>query len=297
MSSVLGIISAFQSSDYTISTWLILGATIQSLLVALLPLNVSLLPPIALLTFRFIRGYLIANGTLPNHVAKEVALGRQTWQIPSENSPAATRGSSESVVVLVLTASFTHPNGRFSPGSQKVGEYFAAMWNDAAQNREKYGFLGNTPGLTTATDGVRQDSKGMTSVYLSYWKTLDGLHKFAHGKIHMQCQLWWERTAMVEFPHIGVGHEVYEVPAGNWENVYHNFRPFGICKFGFVACGQCIANSMQQMPSILSKPKVVRRPRAMRKSLRNGSTASDMRTERSGGLCTPGWDEKPRSVL
>ncbi|KAF2030782.1 hypothetical protein EK21DRAFT_111653 [Setomelanomma holmii] len=223
-----GILSIFEASDYTISTWLILGATIQSLLVASLPLNVALLPPITLLLFRFIRGYLIANNILPNSVAKEVILGRQTWQIPSEDNTVVAKPSSDSIVVLVLTASWTHPNGRFSPGSQKVGEYFIDMWKDAAENREKYGFLGNTPGLTTADDGVRQDTKGTTTVYLSYWKTLEGLHKFAHGNVHMQCQMWWDRTAMKEFPHIGVGHEVYEVPAGNWENVYHNFRPFGI---------------------------------------------------------------------
>jgi hypothetical protein len=47
----------------------------------------------------------------------------------------------------------------------------------------------------------------------------------------MKGQLWWERTAMKTYKHIGVMHEVYEVPAGNWENVFHNFRPFGIGKW------------------------------------------------------------------
>ncbi|KAH7076194.1 hypothetical protein FB567DRAFT_632464 [Paraphoma chrysanthemicola] len=228
MSTVLDIFSAFLPTDYTVSTWLLLGATIQSLLVALLPLKVALLPPVMLLTFRFIRGFLIANGTLPNHIAKEVTHGRQTWQIPSEDKTLATKGSTESVVVLVLAASWTHPNGKFSPGSEQMNKYFAAMWQDAAENRDLYGFLGNTPGLSTVDDGTRQDAKGMTTIFLSYWKTIEGLHKFAHGKTHMKGQLWWERSAMEEFPHIGVAHETYEVPAGNWENVYHNFRPFGL---------------------------------------------------------------------
>ncbi|KAH7063817.1 hypothetical protein BKA63DRAFT_526244 [Paraphoma chrysanthemicola] len=235
MSAVLQIFSAFLPTDYTVSTWLLLGATIQSLLVALLPLRVALLPlrvallpPVMLLAFRFIRGFLIANGTLPNDVAKEVTHGAQTWQIPSEDKSLTNKGATESVVVLVLAATWTHPNGKFSPGSEQIGKYFDAMWDDAIENRDLYGFLGNTPSLMTVDDGTRQDTKGMTTVYLSYWKTLDGLHKFAHGKAHMKGQLWWERGAMDEFPHIGVMHETYEVPAGNWENVYHNFRPFGI---------------------------------------------------------------------
>ncbi|KAF2821383.1 hypothetical protein CC86DRAFT_459045 [Ophiobolus disseminans] len=214
--------------DYTVSTWLTLGALLQCILVALLPRNVALLPPIAIFMVRFIRGYLIAKGALPNPVTKEVTHGRQTWQIPSADGTVATTGSRESIVVLVLSASFSHPNGRYSPGSKTMNDYFVAMWLDAQENREKYGYLGNTPALYTQDDGTRQDTKGSTAVYLSYWKSLEGLHRFAHAGPHMKGQLWWENGAMNNFPHLGVSHEVYEVPAGNWENVYHNFRPFGI---------------------------------------------------------------------
>lgn len=223
----------FKPTDYAISTWLTLGATIQCVLVVLLPRNVALLPPFAILAYRFIRGYLIAKGNLPNPIANEVTHGRQTWQIPSADGATATTGSSSSIVVLVLSASWSHPNGRFSPGSKNVGQYFDKMWRDANTNREKYGFLGNTASLDTQDDGVRQDTKGTTSVYLSYWKTLEGLHRFAHAGVHMKGQMWWENGAMDEFPHIGISHEIYEVPAGNWENVYHNFRPFAICKLRF----------------------------------------------------------------
>jgi hypothetical protein len=231
MSALLAAISRLRSADFNISTWLLLGATVQCALVVLLPRNIALLPPVALLFSRVLRTYLIANGTLSNPLMEDVYHGRRTWQIPSTDSTLATTGSSETIVVLVLAATWSHPNGGYSPGSDIMGPYIAKMWQDANENREKYGFLGNTPQLTAQEDASRQDTKGRTVVYLSYWKTLEGLHKFAHASPHMKGQLWWEQGGMDEFPHIGIMHEVYEVPAGNWENVFHNYRPFGICEW------------------------------------------------------------------
>ena len=89
-----------------------------------------------------------------------------------------------------------------------MGKYFDGMWADAEAQREKYGFLGNTPALETADDGSRPDAKGLQQLYLSYWKTVDGLHKFAHAEAHMKGQLWWERTGAETFPYIGVSHEL-----------------------------------------------------------------------------------------
>jgi hypothetical protein len=228
MSGFIALFKSFTSTDFTFTTWLILGATIQCFLVATLPRNLSYFPPIALLLYRYIRSYLIATGTLPNPAYNEVTHGRQTWQIPSADGTIGSAGASESIVVLVLAASWTHPNGRLSPGSEDMGKYMANMWRDAEAQRENYGFLGNTPQMVTEDDGTRQDCKGVTMVYLSYWKSLEGLYKFTHAEAHMKGQLWWERGAMEKYKHIGVAHEVYEVAAGSWENVFHSFRPFGI---------------------------------------------------------------------
>lgn len=231
ISTILTVLAKVKPADYTISTWLTLGATLQCILVSLLPRNIALLPPILFLLYRLTRGYLIATHRLPNPLEDDIALKRTTWQIPesADGSPATT-ASSSSIVVLVLAATWSHPNGSFSPGSRQLGEYFAAMWADAASNRETYGYLGNTPTMTSQDDGNRADAAGKTLLYLSYWKTLEGLHKFAHGSVHMKGQMWWDGGAMSRYTHIGMMHEVYEVPKGNWENVFHNFRPFGICK-------------------------------------------------------------------
>ncbi|KAH7374308.1 hypothetical protein BKA66DRAFT_468226 [Pyrenochaeta sp. MPI-SDFR-AT-0127] len=250
MSAFLKIFSIVRSSDYTISTWLLLGASIQCLLFASLPLNISLFPPIAFLTYRILRGYLIATGRLSNPLYDGVTHGRQTWRMPPSDGSSASTESEESIVVLVLAASWAHPNGNFSPGSAVIGQYFQSMWADAEANREKYGFLGNTPGMVTQDSGERLDERGNTTVFLSYWKSLEGLHKFAHAEPHMKGQLWWERGAMEKFPYIGVMHETYEVPKGNWENVFHNFRPFGISNAQYPVKSTNTADSLEEKKTV-----------------------------------------------
>jgi hypothetical protein len=224
----------FSPVDYRISTWLLLGATAQTLLFLALPRNVAALPPLALLLFRIIRGQLQATGYLRNPVAEGVAYGLKTAQYPEPDGTPATTPSSTSIVILVLSASFSHPNGAVSPGSIEIGNHFTKMWRDAERQRERYGYLGNTPALVAEKDklsayGTRNgDDEGKTMVWLSYWKTLDGLHEFSHAEAHKKGWLWWNGGAREEYRHIGIAHEVYEAPAGCWENIYNNFRPFGI---------------------------------------------------------------------
>lgn len=226
----------FSPFDYTISTWLLLGATLQTLLFLALPKNVAALPPVALLLFRIIRGHLQAAGYLRNPVYEGVVRGLKTAQYPNPDGTPATTPSAESIVILVLSASFAHPNGAVSPGSIEIGNHFSKMWRDAERQRERYGYLGNTPALVAEKDklgayGARNgDDEGKTMVWLSYWRTLDGLHEFSHAEAHRKGWLWWNEAKGV-YGHIGIAHEVYEAQAGAWENIYNNMRPFGIGEF------------------------------------------------------------------
>jgi hypothetical protein len=123
ISTILTVLGKVKPADYTISTWLTLGATLQCILISLLPRNIALLPPILFLLYRITRGYLVATNRLPNPLKAGIALKRTTWQIPeSTNGSPATTASSESIVVLVLAATWSHPNGSFSPGSKQLGE-------------------------------------------------------------------------------------------------------------------------------------------------------------------------------
>lgn len=65
-------------------------------------------------------------------------------------------------------------------------------------------------------------------IWLSYWKDIDHLRAFAHGDAHRAGWDWF--NAFKGHPHIGIMHEIYSAPQGHWENIYHNFRPFGMGK-------------------------------------------------------------------
>lgn len=233
-SRLLKLHKIIQVSDYTITTWVLLGATVQCLLTLLLPTRLALFPPILLLIHRILRGYLAATGYIPNLLSVGVNYSRTTVQIPSPSGSPASQPSNESLVVMVLTSTFTHPNGRFSPGGADLGPLFIAMWADAAANRETYGYLGNTPAMvaepSSLYSGPRNgDDRGKTMLWLSYWKTLDGLRAFAHAGLHRRGWDWWESGGTGRrFGHIGVAHEVYGVPGGGWGCVAHNFRAFGL---------------------------------------------------------------------
>jgi hypothetical protein len=96
------------------------------------------------------------------------------------------------------------------------------MWKEAASDKEKWGFLGKTDNMTMVTPGG-----GNALVSISYWKSIEHLHHFARGPSHMVGWNWWADTQK-QWPHIGIMHETYDVPAGNWENIYQNFHPIGM---------------------------------------------------------------------
>ncbi|MCJ1404580.1 hypothetical protein MMC11_007806 [Xylographa trunciseda] len=96
------------------------------------------------------------------------------------------------------------------------------MLEEAGRNHVKWGYLGKTSCLI-ATD----DEASNTLVWLTYWKNLDHLQAFARGDAHHAGWDWYNSVAK-KYPYIGIGHEMYSVPKGHWENIYCNLRPFGM---------------------------------------------------------------------
>ena len=82
--------------------------------------------------------------------------------------------------------------------------------------------LGKSEVMTMPTPGG-----GNALVTLSYWKSIEHLHAFAQGPSHKLGWDFWSRTSK-QWPHIGIMHETYAVPAGSWENIYQNHHPLGM---------------------------------------------------------------------
>jgi hypothetical protein len=72
---------------------------------------------------------------------------------------------------------------------------------------------------------IRKDANGANeNVLISYWRSLDDVHRYAHGPTHREAWRWWDAT-LKEHNHIGFMHEVFEADRGMWESVYINFQP------------------------------------------------------------------------
>jgi hypothetical protein len=72
-----------------------------------------------------------------------------------------------------------------------------------------------------------------STAWISYWRSLEDLQAFAQAEAHQKGLKWYLKG---KHPSIGIMHETYVVPAGNWETIYHNFVPFGLgelCTNGF----------------------------------------------------------------
>ena len=79
--------------------------------------------------------------------------------------------------------------------------------------------LGQTPPLVAGDDDCSN-----TMVWIAYWKSVDHLTAWAHGEVH---RAGWDWFNAAKLKHIGLQHETYMVPEGQWESVQHNMRPFG----------------------------------------------------------------------
>ncbi|KAL9601155.1 MAG: hypothetical protein Q9179_002959 [Wetmoreana sp. 5 TL-2023] len=217
--------------DLRLSTWILLGAVIQSLLVITLPHHVALLPAALILGTRIILSTLRNEGFLPSSEAEAVVPGRYTAQVPNPDGSITTASANKICIFIIATRS-NHPKGRFAPGINEITDYFRRMWQDASRNREKWGYLGKTPTLIATEEDCTN-----TLVWISYWRSLEDLHSFARGETHRAGWDWYSKEQK-KYPHIGIQHETYLAPKGHWENIAYNFRPFGIGKTKHLVRGE-----------------------------------------------------------
>jgi hypothetical protein len=117
------------------------------------------------------------------------------------------------------------------------------MWRDLSNEREKWGckstFMNCTQVITNSSRSevicpvigktsalLATDAENSSTVaWLSYWKSLDDLHRFAR---HFKGWNWYVKRYSA---YIGLVHETYVVPAGDWETIYYSFKPFGLGQF------------------------------------------------------------------
>jgi hypothetical protein len=209
--------------------------------VALLPYKYALTPAAALLTVRIIDTALITAGIKPNPYMEGVLMKKTTAQPLDVNGDFAGPGQ-EKIAILLLGAKSNHPLGLFAPDFGTVGEHLEAMTHELESETDQDTGCKCLPSISShfnclpwthaliiivlgQTGWQRKDANGADELlFISYWRSINAVHAYAHGPLHRKAWNWWEST-IKKHNAIGFMHEVFEADKGQWEAVYINFQP------------------------------------------------------------------------
>jgi hypothetical protein len=90
--------------QFTISTWLCLGATLHIIVCLVVPNRLAIYAPVLLLLFRFVDTMLMAFGVTRNRDMDQSILKKFSAQIPDEDGNFSDDVSDQSVTVILLGA-------------------------------------------------------------------------------------------------------------------------------------------------------------------------------------------------
>jgi hypothetical protein len=115
-------------ANVAISTWLLVGAFLQSLLVLALPTSYAICPAILFLSIRLLDKILIALGLRSGLLMDGVIMKKTTAQIPDRNGKFSAAGvCDENVVIFLMAAKSNHALGMLAPGFKQLADYFRDM--------------------------------------------------------------------------------------------------------------------------------------------------------------------------
>ena len=203
------------NTNFSLTTHLLLGASLQSLLCFFIrdSYYVFLLASLILCT-RIVNAVLIHYNLKPNPYLEKVLFGKSTAVVPDQNGHiAAPADHHEKIAVCLLGAKSNHPFGLLAPEFLNMYKWLEEM-NDNFDTQDKVpdGFLGQT-------NWQRKDERGVVEVmFLSYWRSIEDLHAFAHAPLHRDAWMWFEKTIKAH-GYMGVNHEIYEADRGHWVSV------------------------------------------------------------------------------
>lgn len=208
--------------NFSIPTWLMLGALIQGLLCFLPYRNLALVAPVCMvLALSIGRTMLQTIGVLSNPYIENVVTERTAIVYPDSNGSYATPGGRELCTIMLAVRS-NHPLGILADGYKEVGDHFGNMCAELNKDAAKHGFLGNSSWLAAGERGVSSEFMS-----IMYFDSVESLHNYAHGPLHTKAMEWWRQTEK-KHKHIGIMHEVYYSPKNCWEGIYVNYHPTGL---------------------------------------------------------------------
>ncbi|KAJ9669574.1 hypothetical protein H2201_000441 [Coniosporium apollinis] len=232
--------------QFTISTWLSLGAILQTAAYLLVG-RLSLLPASALVAYRVLDAFLMTVGVKRNPAMDGVILNKFAAAFPDAGGKFGNKPAREGVVCFLIGARCNQygsmgadgikgnpeytsplltcnivPLGLLGYGFKDLGKFFEANTKECEAHADEYGLIGMSSWIS---NGERATGNEIMAVM--YFKDVEGLHKFAHGPQHRKGWEWWNKN-LRKLPHLSIWHEVFAAPAGHWEGIYANSHATGL---------------------------------------------------------------------
>jgi hypothetical protein len=165
--------------QFTITTWLCLGALIQGSLF-LAAGRLALAPAALVITYKVLLTYAKCVGFVHNDYMDGVITKKFAGALPNESGDFGSKPAADGVAVLLIGARSNSPLGMLGSGYKQLGDLFDGMVRDLDKRSEEYGFLGATSWLNFSD---RSTSSELMTV--CYFRSVEGIHQFAHDPLHM----------------------------------------------------------------------------------------------------------------
>lgn len=220
--------------QFSISTWLLLGASLQCLFLYL-PIRAPYIQSLALLLLaaKLLATFITALGWKKNGKMNGTIVGKVRAGFPASPHSSDTggeegeegdehdyeKGSKATIVLLGFRSN--HPLGLFAPAATTINNFFTSMLEDLEAHAPGNGYLGATPYLDA---GARTTSSTIMTNF--YFRSAGDVDAWAHGPVHQKGWDWWNEFVQ-RHSYLCVVHEVYEAPVGKWKNVYICAQPMG----------------------------------------------------------------------
>ncbi|OAP65601.1 hypothetical protein AYL99_01573 [Fonsecaea erecta] len=217
---------ALLKDNFSVTTWLLMGGAIQILLSFIFPRSYAAFPVLLFLAWNIIDAFLMHFGLKKNIWAEGVIDGKWSVAYPSEGEKEVVHGNpgeNGPGAVMILGARCNSPLGLFAEGYKEVADWFEVMLRQLEDSREETGFMGMSIWLNAG-----ERSTGNELATISYWRSIEDIHKFSLSPIHRQAWNWWNDTVS-KHKHIGIMHEIFALPERQgWEGIYVNYHPTGL---------------------------------------------------------------------
>lgn len=200
------------------TSWLVVGAFLYQLSTIVLPQRVAFLLTFTALSIQLVPTILVAAGLLPNESLKDVAPGKTAALLPNTNGSKGTP-SGRGFALLIIGIRISHPLGLFAPGAKETGDYFTSLVALLESKKAELGYLGG--------NFIQSSDSSNSLSLIGYFDSMASLHNFAHGAEHRDAWNWWNKNVK-SFPHLGVYHEAYDIPAHHWEAIYLQTPKMGL---------------------------------------------------------------------